>query len=194
MAKIMKVDDLRLIAEGAGIELVSVDLSDEAHANLYVMVDSELNDLYVGKAASIRRHLEEDAWKSLDYECRIVSGFVALMGENDASRWPLSYSPESFDGTKLLSHINAEQWHGKSIDLVIGRLTNAEPPTLEEVEQILIRIHVRAGCLIGNSQFGSQWEGPIGSFCDTMAVLATDAAYAAGVLPPRVRETRSSSA
>ncbi|WP_209561067.1 hypothetical protein [Frigoribacterium sp. PvP032] len=191
MAKLMKVAILKSIASGAGIRLVDEPLSS---ANLYVIIDSEGNDLYVGKAASLQRHREEDTWKSLDYERKIVSGFVALMSENEGERRPFRYEPTSFDKSKLPAHINAEDWHGESVDRVVERLASGEPPTLEEVEQILIRIHVRAGCLIGNSQFGSQWEGPIGSFCDTMAVLATDAAYAAGVLPPRVRETRSSSA
>jgi hypothetical protein len=42
----------------------------------------------------------------------------------------------------------------------------------EQVEKLLVRIVVRYGVPIGNSQFASQWEKPIGTVPDTLAALA----------------------
>jgi hypothetical protein len=183
MAKLMDFEQLIKITAAAGITLDEVPIED---ANLYVLVDPGGEDIYVGKSASKRRHNEEEQWKkNLDYEQEIVSGFVALAAENNTQRRPLRYDPEKFDPSKLKMHIAAERWSGAAIDTVVERLDEKIPPTPEEVEQILIRIHIRTGRLIGNSQYASQWETPIGAFTDTVAVLAADAARISGVLPRR---------
>lgn len=182
MAKLMKLIELMAIAAAAGITLESEEIET---ANLYVMVDAEENNLYVGKAASKYRHLAEDAFKSLEYERIISFGFVALVAENDARRRALRYEPERFDSSQMYAHIDSERWSGPAIDRLVNRLNTQVPPTVEEVEQILIRIHVCTGRLIGNSQFASQWEGPAGSFVDTVSVLAAEAARISGALPRR---------
>jgi hypothetical protein len=72
-----------------------------------------------------------------------------------------------------------------AINLVLSRLKEETPPTVEEVEQILVRTHIRTGRLIGNSQFASQWETPIGTYPDTLAALVADAARTLNIIPQR---------
>jgi hypothetical protein len=57
-------------------------------------------------------------------------------------------------------------------------------PSAAEVEKLLVRIAVRYGAPIGNSQFASQWEDPIETVSDTLAVLAVDS-DPSFVIPPR---------
>ncbi|PCC45863.1 hypothetical protein [Brevibacterium aurantiacum] len=182
MAKLMSIDQLLKATAAIGIHLEDADYDT---ANLYVMVDPDGINLYIGKAASKRRHLEEDNWKELDYEQKIVSGYPVLMVENDACRRPLLYTPENFRGTKLRDHIVKHKWGGDAIDTVLNRLNNETPPTVEEVEKILVRTHIRTGRLIGNSQFASQWETPIGTYSDTVAALVADAARTLGIIPQK---------
>lgn len=182
MAQLMTIDQLCSATAAVGIRLDDSTVDD---ANLYVITDPEGINLYIGKAASKRRHLEEDSWKEMDYESEIVSGFPILAAENDAQRHPLFYSPDRFDGTKLRDHITQHEWSGGAINLVLSRLEEETPPTVEEIEQILIRTHVRTGRLIGNSQFASQWETPIGTYPDTLAALVADAARTLGIIPQR---------
>ena len=179
----MTIDQMIAIAAGAGIRLE--DAPPET-ANLYAWTDPELHILYVGKASSKRRLDEEGRWKSRDHTNEIVSGFVALLAENDAQPHPLRYDPAAFSPASLTRHVRAEGWEGKAIDTVLERCQRQDgAQTVEEVEQILVRLHVRTGRLIGNSQYASQWETPIGSFTDTVAALAADAARSAGILPAR---------
>lgn len=180
MAKLMKCDQLLESAARAGIRLVDAAIRE---SNLYVFTDPEEHTIYIGKAASQARHRDEARWATLDYESQIVAGFTALINENEARSRPLRYDPASFDFDLLRTHIAVENWTGGAVDIVTARLDAKQPPTVEEVEQILIRIHVRTGRLIGNSQFASQWENPIGSFADTVAVLAADAARTSGIFP-----------
>lgn len=180
LAQLMTIDQLKGVAAGAGILLADAPLQE---ANLYVLVDPEGNDLYVGKAASKVRHLNEERWKTLEYIDEIRSGIVSLMVENEARRRALRYDSGSFDASKLKTHISAYRWSGGAIDTVLERLIDeGGSPTVEEIEEILVRIHIRAGRLIGNSQFASQWETPIGSFTDTVAALAVHAARISGVI------------
>ena len=182
MVQLMSIDQLLNAAAAVGIQLDDTTVDD---ANLYVITDPQGINLYIGKAASKRRHLEEDRWKEMDYENNIVSGFPILAAENDAQRRPLFYSPDRFDGKKLQDHITKHDWGGGAIDLVVSRLKEQAPPTVEEVEQILVRTHIRTGRLIGNSQFASQWETPIGTYADTLAALVADAARMRGIIPQR---------
>ncbi|SMQ66974.1 hypothetical protein SAMN06295909_1381 [Plantibacter sp. VKM Ac-1784] len=179
MAQLMRLSQLRSIAEAGGITLLDHPIDT---ANLYALVDPNDDVLYIGKAASKRRHLEEESFAGLDYEYGNVIGFAALVTENDASRRPLRYDPDTFDPATVFTYIAAESWAGPAIDRVVARLKAGAFPSASEVEEILIRIHVRTGRLIGNSQFASQWETPIGSFEDTIAVLAAGAARMSGVL------------
>jgi hypothetical protein len=182
MAQLMSIDQLLNSAAAVGIHLEEATVDN---ANLYVITDPEGINLYIGKASSKRRHLEEDTWKEMDYETEIVSGFPILAAENDAQRRPLFYSPDGFDGKKLRDHITQHEWSGGAINLVLSRLEEEAPPTVEEIEQILIRTHIRTGRLIGNSQFASQWETPIGTYPDTLAALVADAARTLGIIPQR---------
>ena len=183
MVQLMTSDQMIAIAEGIGIHLEDAPTSI---ANLYAWTDPDRHVLYVGKASSKRRHDEEQRWRSLDNRSEIVSGFVALLAENDAQPHPLRYDPADFDPAPLTRHVGTEGWEGKAIDTVLERCRRQDgAPTVEEVEQILVRLHVRTGRLIGNSQFASQWETPIGSFTDTVAALAADAARSTGILPAR---------
>ncbi|MGY5766566.1 hypothetical protein ACXET9_15370 [Brachybacterium sp. DNPG3] len=180
MAPVLRFEDLLAIARTVGIALEEAPPED---ANLYVIVDDQDVDLYVGKAASVRRHAEEKRFSNLDHTREILSGFVALWRENSARSRGLSYDPAAFDPTAALAIIAREGWGGGACDGLGERHRIAQAPTVEEVEKVLVRIHIRAGRLIGNSQFGSQWESPIGSYTDTLAALAVDAARTAGILP-----------
>lgn len=183
MAQLMTIDQMTAIAAGAGIHL---EYAPPEAANLYAWSDPDQHVLYVGKASSRRRHDDEQRWKNLDHTNRIVSGIAALLSENDAQPHHFRYGPAAFDPAVLAQHVKAEGWEGNAIDSVLERLRDESgAPTPEEVEGILVRLHVRTGRLIGNSQYASQWETPIGSFTDTVAVLAADAARATGVLPAR---------
>lgn len=178
MAHVLPAAHLITIAHAVGIPLIE---SGDGNSNLYLIVDDQGNDLYIGKAASSRRHREEDGWSSMDHTKSILSGFVALWRENNARRLCIDYNAGAFVPAAALSII--EGWEGGAIDSVRARLEEGEAPTVEEVEEILVRIHIRAGRLIGNSVFASQWENPIGRFPDTMAVLAVDAARVSGLIP-----------
>lgn len=180
MAKLMTSDQMIDIATGVGIHLAD---APTATANLYTWTDPEGHNLYVGKARSKKRHADEAMWKTRDHTTEILSGITALLSENDAMSRPLFYDPASFDPELLQRHVTTEHWEGGAIDSVLERLRRTDgAPTVEEVEQILVRLHIRTGRLLGNSQFASQWETPIGSFTDTVAVLATDAARRSGIL------------
>ena len=180
MAHVLPYNDLLKIAAGVGIVLDEVA---DGPANLYVIVDDQGLDLYVGKAHSERRHTNEDRWADLDHTKEILSGFVALWRENNASRRLLNYHPAAFDPERVRTVIAEQKWSGGSVDKLLARLDRGKVPTVEEVEQILIRIHIRAGRLIGNAKDASQWESPIGTFYDTMAALAVDTGRVSGVIP-----------
>lgn len=186
MVQLMSLDQLLKATAAVGIHLEEVDDLDSG--NLYVITDPAGINLYIGKAASKRRHLDEDRWKELDYERNIVSGFPVLVVENDGVRRPLSYDPKKFDGKALGDHIATHGWSGGSIDTVKDRLRNEVPPTVEDVEEVLVRTHIRTGRLIGNSQYAPQWENPIGRYSDTVAALVADAARVHGIIPQRSKE------
>ncbi|HWV50741.1 MAG TPA: hypothetical protein VN035_14925 [Microbacterium sp.] len=179
MVKLMKIEELRSAAELVGIKLEDAEIET---SNLYALVDPEGNNVYVGKAASKARHLYEDAAGFEDYSRRTYSGFVAMMYENETSRRPLFYDPAQFDAGSLLGLLESHEWSGKPIDMVRERIATDMAVTVEEVEQILIRIHIRAGRIVGNAQFASQWEGPIGSFTDSVAAVAVYAAARNGTI------------
>lgn len=185
MAKLMSIDQLLKATATIGIHLEDADYNT---ANLYVIVDPGGINLYVGKAASRRRHLDEDKWKELDYEKNIVSGYPVLVAENNAQRRPFLYNPDNFHGQSMRDHIVKHKWGGTAIDTVLNRLDEGAPPTVEEVEKILVRTHIRTGRLIGNSQFASQWETPIGTYSDTVAALVADAARTLGIIPQRTEK------
>lgn len=185
MAKLMSIDQLLKATAAIGIHLEDADYDT---ANLYVIVDPDGINLYVGKAASKRRHLDEDKWKELDYEKNIVSGYPVLVAENDAQRRPFLYNPENFHDQSMRDHIVKHEWGGTAIDAVLNCLDTGVPPTVEEVEKILVRTHIRTGRLIGNSQFASQWETPIGTYSDTVAALVADAARTQGIIPQRTKK------
>ncbi|GAA1491000.1 hypothetical protein [Brachybacterium sacelli] len=171
MVKLMTVDELIKTAEAAGIPLVPA-LAKEC--NLYAITDPEGNCLYVGQSASKsgRRVLDEISYRREDPTTAIRSGIVALLVENHGSHHPWRFDPDPFDASRLKAAITDQAWEGGAIDVVKKRLDSGTPPKLGEVEEFLVRSHIRTGCLIGNSEFASQWDGPIGKFADTVAVLA----------------------
>lgn len=179
MAKLMTVDELIVIARRGGINLER-DV-DESRENLYVYADPEGNVLYIGRAASHVRGRNEVRIAEEGYTERLGVGFSALITENNATRHRFRYEPESFDPKSILQEEN--QWSGRAITPVLERLNNGEAPTIAEVEQILVRIVVCTGRLIGNSQYASQWEGPAGKFENVIAVLAAFYAREHGDLP-----------
>lgn len=179
MARLMTIDQLLNSTEAVGIHLEGATAET---ANFYIMVDPDGNNIGIGRDASARRRLEDNLWIDTDYENNSVSGYSTLVAENDAQRHPLRYQSDNFDGARLLNHITEHQSHGEAIDVVRARIHDEVPPTAEEIEQILVRIHIRTGRLIGNSLFTSQWDTPINTYSDTVAVLVADAARAHGII------------
>lgn len=185
MVRLMHVDKMTSIAALVGIDLkyygcLASDSQYFDEINLYVLTDPQGLNLYVGKAASGRRHLEEDRFKYLDPDKSIVSGYVHLVQENNAQRHGFRYDPSWFNVEMARKAL--EYWEGKAFKNAIGTLQRGSP-SVDTIERILIRIHIRAGCLIGNSRDASQWESPIESFHDTMADTAVAAAKRSGLLP-----------
>lgn len=183
MALLMNIGTLIQIAAAAGIP---VEDSDPHEANLYVWTDPDGNDLYVGKAASKARHDEEIRFRKGDYANTILSGITTLLRENDAVVRYLRYRTESFDPAPLLEVIGRRQWTGLGFDPLVARLESQGlfgNPTYPEIERVLTRLHIRTGCLIGNSLDASQWENPIGSYADNIAALAIDIARFRPILP-----------
>lgn len=180
LVQLMQLGQLLAITDRIGITLRSATI---AEANLYAITDPDDNTIYIGKAKSVKRHLDEERFNNrYDRTRQIVSGFLHLVEENDAVRKPLRYEPGSFNPEKLLLLVAQEKWEGEAVTAMLEFVQNSTL-TVEQVEQVLIRVHVRTGRLIGNSQFASQWEGPIGKVADTIAAVAADAAWLDGILP-----------
>lgn len=186
MVQLLKVDQLVQIAAGAGIRLERTDGGPE---NLYVYTDPDGFNLYVGKNAGKtvrgkrgKRGGDEDRIAEEDYMDRIGVGFSALVKENNAVRHSLWWDPTGFDGQVLLDHIKQADWQGPAIKKLKERLEKG-PLATEDVEKILVRIHVVTGRLIGNSQFAGQWESSVNGIHNVIAVLAADIARGTAVLP-----------
>lgn len=181
MVKLMKVDELVRIARGAGIHLKEADKTSE---NLYIYADPEGHVLYIGISASAqagKRGRDEVRIAAEEYIDRIGVGFSALITENDGKRHRFRYEPADFDSQAILQQ--DVQWSGGSVRPVLKRLDKGEAPTVAEVEQILVRIMVCTGRLVGNSQYASQWDGPEGRFPGVIAILAAYYARERGELP-----------
>ncbi|WP_067779659.1 hypothetical protein [Actinomyces vulturis] len=160
------------IAQGSGL---SLQRCDKDNANLYIWASQDDTALYIGKANSPKRIEDEERWSKEDYDNNVYSTIVTLLGVNKAKIIPLRYDPSTSDFSPIFDCIKREGWHGSYFERLTEFLETSIP-TVEEVEKILIRIVLRCGCLIGNSQFASQWEGPLGRFSDTFAILAVDQA------------------
>lgn len=165
MVKTLKLRDMLAASDAIGLDL---DRCTEG-GNLYAWHTSDDDVLYIGKAASNKRHDEEDSWVELDHTERIYSGFIPLIRANKGVKQRLNYEPERFDPQKTWAVLDRHQWEGPALDTLRAALTDGYTPTVENVEQFLIRVAVRCGALIGNSRDASQWEAPIGKVTDTLA-------------------------
>lgn len=180
MAKLMKINDLLTITRAAGVNLREVPQSEE---NLYVYADTEGYVLYVGSAASAKRGRDEARFAAEGYEDRLGIGFSALITENDGRRHSFHYDPADFTASTILDQ--EVQWEGAAIEPVHERLKSGEAPTLLEVEELLVRIVVATGRLIGNSQYASQWENTVNRFPNVLAVMAAYYTRGTDALPSR---------
>lgn len=97
---------------------------------------------------------------------------MALLRVNQAVPQNLYYDPNTFDARKWRNFRDRDSWSGAALDYLDKALPPGAKLSEEQVEQLLVRIAVRYGVPIGNSQFASQWENPIGSAPDTLAVMA----------------------
>lgn len=175
MVKLMTVADLIEIARGAGIILEPAETRAEEKLYVYATKVGG-NNVYIGKSAGPSRSATELRVEAQGYKERVGVGFSALIRENDAVRHPFAYDPDSFDPEKLRRHIERFSWSGPAIDTLLERLEQRPVFSVEEVEHILVRIHVCTGRLIGNSQYASQWEGGVNDTPNVVAVLAADIA------------------
>ncbi|MGW4125879.1 hypothetical protein [Nocardia sp. NPDC004711] len=174
MVATLTVSTLVEAARRVGVELREVT----SGGNLYVWHTPtlELAVLYVGKSASDARLKEERSWQyGGDPTTVILSGIVTLLRVNRAVPQALLYDPVTFDGGRWRSVRESYGWNGTAFDLLEAALPEGEPLPVTEVEKLLVRIAVRYGAPIGNSQFASQWEGPINTVSDTLAALAVGA-------------------
>lgn len=163
----IKFEQLALAATRVGVTVTPAEDS----SNLYVWHTPEQEIVYIGKSASGKRTRDEIKWREEDPRDEIRSGIITLLRANHALLQPLGYEKDSFDPSACRARIAADGWSGPAIEKVCALLADRSP-TAEEVEQLLIRICVRYGVPLGNSQFASQWETPIGSPIDTMAAIS----------------------
>jgi len=187
MIQLMTVDQLVTIAAGAGIKLEKATPDTE---NLYVYATRDKHEnVYVGTSLNRKRSVNEKHIGSLPYTDRINVGFTALVQENDAERHSFRYDSASFDPNVMLDHMTEYRWSTTPIDNLRARLEGRTDAPAElsvaEVEQVLIRIHVITGRLIGNSKSASQWEGGAWSIPNVVAVIAADIARETGVGLPK---------
>ncbi|MEX0158621.1 MULTISPECIES: hypothetical protein [unclassified Microbacterium] len=189
MVKLMNVNQLVKIAADAGIKLEPATPDTE---NLYVYAVDEENPedqhtVYVGKSTDRSRSLTESRVQARAYIDTIGLGFSALVVENNATRHSFHFDPSAFDPTAILGQIESREWAGRSIDALKLRLDAHTPETpalsRDEVEALLIRVHVNTGRLTGNSEFASQWEASNDRIPNLAAVLAVDIARHNGTLP-----------
>lgn len=146
-----------------------VGITIEASQNprdLYALADPGGHVLYIGKdeSATRTRARNESAWGELDLEKLEVSAIAALIRRNQASHTHLHFA--GFDAGKAIEA--GREWDVDSPELADPNFTLSVP----DVEKTLIRIVVRLGVPVGNSQFASQWETPIGTLWDRLAVWA----------------------
>lgn len=163
----MDFDQLVNAAARVGVVVTPTEVSD----NLYVWHTPEREVVYIGKSASSSRTRNETKWRGWNPRERIYSGIVSLLSVNNALLQPIRYEENKFDAARCLSQIEADRWSGSAVDTLRAYLAE-QSPTAQDVEKLLIRICVRYGVPIGNSQFASQWETPIGSPMDTMAAIS----------------------
>ena len=182
MVAVLTLSTLIQAAARVGIELVEV----EDGGNLYVWhtPPPERAVVYIGKSASDKRLAEEGKWRELDPRNTIYAGIITLLRVNRATPQALRYDPNAFDSSNWRTLRDARGWSGEAFDYLDKALADHIGPESAEVEKLLVRIAVRYGAPIGNSQFGSQWEGPIGTIPDTLAVLAVDGDLSFGIPAP----------
>jgi hypothetical protein len=171
MVATLAVPTLIGAARRIGVELHKVN----SGGNLYVWHTPPPEEavVYIGKSASDKRLNEERGWRDgLDPKAEIVIGIVTLLRVNRAVPQHLHYDPDTFDTSKWRNLQDTDSWWGPGPDNLDKALPPGAKLSEEQVEQLLVRIAVRYGVPIGNSQFASQWEGPLGSVPDTLAAMA----------------------
>jgi hypothetical protein len=78
-----------------------------------------------------------------------------LLRVNGALLQPLQYDSDGYDAGVWSALVQEYGWHGPAIASLQEELTD-RPPVPEDVEKLLVRIAVRYGVPLGNSQFASQ--------------------------------------
>lgn len=168
MVATLSVDALVVAAARVGVTLNPT----VSGGNLYVWHTPEGEVVYIGKSASNKRTSDEIRWSNKDPREGIYSGIMTLLRANKAQLQPLMFLPEEFDSSAWRRL--ADTWEGPIIASLREDLAD-RALTVEEVEVLLVRICVRYGIPIGNSQFASQWENPIGTSTDTLAAMSVHA-------------------
>lgn len=179
MVKALHMDTLLAAAARVGVVLSPTT----EPGDLYAWATPQREVVYLGKSDSPTRVRDEEGWRHLDPSAEIVSGIVLLLRVNHAHCEAFTYDPATFDPTRWQAIVAAGDWGGSAVERLWERLL-AGPPTVAEVEELLIRIAVRYGTPLGNSQYHSQWENPIDRPADTLAVLAVDSDPGFTVPPP----------
>lgn len=180
------------LAQAAGIDLRVAEPGE--HAPLYAWATQKEGGtpgavLYIGKAASNRRHIEEQVWSQLDpHGDTITAGFVDVMRPNRAKSWPLSIdmTPDghvAVDPDRIGVILDGlDQWTGGPTEQAL-RERMVQPWTTADVEYFLIRLAVHCGAILANSSGAGMWEGAIGDPRDALAVAVADSVRATDIPP-----------
>ncbi|MFD9829023.1 hypothetical protein ACFWXB_16245 [Tsukamurella tyrosinosolvens] len=170
MVKELSVDNLVAAARRVGVALSPVDVG----GNLYVWHTPAPAEsvVYIGKSDSENRLRNEQNWMRSDVANSIFSGIVTLLRVNRAKSRAFNYEPDAFESSRWRGIVERGRWSGPAIDSLEVHFASGDTLKSVDVEKLLVRIAVRYGVPIGNSQFASQWENPIGSISDTLAALA----------------------
>lgn len=161
------VEELIRYADHIGCRVETSDTPSDLYALVTPPPDGHV--LYLGKDESAlgRRAANEARWAELDPEKWELSGIITLIRRNNGKHVHLAL--KGFDVQKALE--SGKDWGGDIPALTADDFVW----TVQETEKLLIRIAVRLGVPIGNSQFASQWEYPIGKMHDRLAVWAVTA-------------------
>jgi hypothetical protein len=163
----LTLDSLISTARPAGVHLTVT--TNPIAATLYAYMDAAGVIWYLGKAESAggRRHSDEISWFGQPRpftELRL--GLEAAVSEHHLERHMLAVA----DWRRSVADRLLSTWSGPGIDRARTELPENLTPT--QVERFLIRVAVATGTRLLNSQGASMWEGPLGSFSDTLAQVA----------------------
>lgn len=151
--------------------------------NLYIWTSrggsSEGHPIYIGKSTDVRRRRvrNETGWAEGFDRLRLAdssrSVIATTLAVHEAHAIELTWDAAKIDLAKMRTAYSSSGLTGepaKKIEYLLGE----SPPWAIPVglmEKLLIRAVLHTGTVIANSQYASQWEGPIGEETDALGRL-----------------------